>query len=132
MATPSKKNGRFYCSQYAFFGVLQPFHNLYCKLSCSLCAHLVADFMNLPKKCTLDEFEGSFGNFSKKRHYFCDTLYVPDDFCPRKAAGDNVKGWPILETLQKIFCNKLSVKYIFKSSPLVSAEGSMGKPIEGR
>ena len=39
----------------------------------NLSAHLVANILNFPKHpyfCILDEFEGSYGYFSKKRHFF--------------------------------------------------------------
>ena len=33
-------------------------------------------FQNTPNICILDEFEGSYGRFSTKRHFFWDTLQL--------------------------------------------------------
>ena len=44
-------------------------------------AHLVANiqnFPNTPNFCILDEFEGSYGRFSTKGHFFWDTLYLEE------------------------------------------------------
>ena len=46
------------------------------KISVPIMQQISRTFQNTPNICILDEFEGSYGRFSTKRHFFWDTLYI--------------------------------------------------------